>query len=60
MHSFDYRGLQFLDPLLLMLQVHKEVRRRVQVLIAAKSMKRKAVGFFAGLMGAGMCTYFKQ
>ncbi|KDQ60853.1 hypothetical protein JAAARDRAFT_190990 [Jaapia argillacea MUCL 33604] len=43
---------QFLDPLLLMLQVYRETRRRVQFLIAAKSMKRKAVGFFAGLMSS--------
>ncbi|TCD69724.1 hypothetical protein EIP91_006491 [Steccherinum ochraceum] len=43
---------QFLDPLLLALEVHRETRRRVQTLIAAKSMKRKAVGFFAGLMAS--------
>ncbi|GJE95108.1 glycerol-3-phosphate O-acyltransferase [Phanerochaete sordida] len=43
---------QFLDPLLLALQVHRETRRKVQFLIAAKSMKRKAVGFFAGLMSS--------
>lgn len=43
---------QFLDPLLLTLQVHRETRRRTQFLIAAKSMKRKAVGFFAGLMSS--------
>ncbi|KAG6334583.1 hypothetical protein ID866_4506 [Astraeus odoratus] len=38
---------QFLDPLLLILEVHRETRRRVQFLTAAKSLKRKAVGFFA-------------
>lgn len=43
---------QFLDPLLLALQVHRETRRKVQFLIAAKSMKRKAVGFFASLMSS--------
>jgi len=43
---------QFLDPLLLTLEVHREVRRRTQFLIAAKSMKRAAVGFFAGLMSS--------
>ncbi|KAH8099482.1 glycerol-3-phosphate O-acyltransferase [Cristinia sonorae] len=43
---------QFLDPLLLALEVHRETRRKVQTLIAAKSMKRKAVGFFAGLMSS--------
>ncbi|KAK7467110.1 Glycerol-3-phosphate/dihydroxyacetone phosphate acyltransferase [Stygiomarasmius scandens] len=41
---------QFLDPLLLALQVHKESYRHVQFLTAAKSMKRKAVGFFSRLM----------
>lgn len=35
-----------------MLEVHRETRRRVQFLIAAKSMKRRAVGFFAGLMSS--------
>ncbi|KAL0571687.1 hypothetical protein V5O48_010274 [Marasmius crinis-equi] len=41
---------QFLDPLLLALQVHKETGRHVQFLTAAASMKRKAVGFFTRLM----------
>ncbi|KAH7916054.1 hypothetical protein BJ138DRAFT_1169567 [Hygrophoropsis aurantiaca] len=41
---------QFLDPLLLMLEVYRETHRRVQFLTAAKSLKRKAVGFFARLM----------
>ncbi|KZT68983.1 hypothetical protein DAEQUDRAFT_670412 [Daedalea quercina L-15889] len=43
---------QFLDPLLLTLQVHRETRRKVQFLIAAKSMKRKAIGFFASMMSS--------
>lgn len=43
---------QFLDPLLLALQVHRETKRQVHFLIAAKSMKRKAIGFFASLMGS--------
>ncbi|KAF9820211.1 hypothetical protein IEO21_01644 [Rhodonia placenta] len=43
---------QFLDPLLLSLQVHRETRRKVQFLIAAKSMKRKAIGFFASMMSS--------
>ncbi|PBK84700.1 hypothetical protein ARMGADRAFT_1132289 [Armillaria gallica] len=37
---------QFLDPLLLSLEVYKETHRHVQFLMAAKSKKRKAVGFF--------------
>ncbi|KAL1692296.1 hypothetical protein GGG16DRAFT_90169 [Schizophyllum commune] len=41
---------QFLDPLLLGLEVYKETKRRVRFLAAAKSMRRKAVGFFARLM----------
>lgn len=41
---------QFLDPLLLTLEVFRETRRRVAFLTAAKSMKRKAVGFFARQM----------
>ena len=43
---------QFLDPLLLYREVHRETGRHVRSLIAAKSMKRKFVGFFAGLMGS--------
>ncbi|CAL1704813.1 unnamed protein product [Somion occarium] len=42
----------FLDPLLLALEVNRETRRKVQFLIAAKSMKRKAVGFFASMMSS--------
>ncbi|KAG9318451.1 glycerol-3-phosphate O-acyltransferase [Chiua virens] len=41
---------QFLDPLLLSLEVFRETHRRVAFLTAAKSMKRKAVGFFARQM----------
>ncbi|TRM57587.1 glycerol-3-phosphate O-acyltransferase [Schizophyllum amplum] len=41
---------QFIDPLLLGMEVYKETRRRVRFLAAAKSMQRKAVGFFARLM----------
>ncbi|KAJ7100824.1 hypothetical protein B0H15DRAFT_944115 [Mycena belliarum] len=40
---------QFLD-MLLGLEVYKETRRRVQFLVAASSMKRAAIGFFARLM----------
>ncbi|KAJ7452457.1 glycerol-3-phosphate O-acyltransferase [Mycena galericulata] len=41
---------QFLDPLLLSLEVWRETNRHVQFLAAAKSMERKAVGFFIRLM----------
>ncbi|KAJ8594325.1 glycerol-3-phosphate O-acyltransferase [Rhizopogon salebrosus TDB-379] len=41
---------QFLDPLLLTLEVYRETHRRVQFLTAARSMKRKAIGFFARLL----------
>jgi len=41
---------QFLDPLLLSSEVFRETGRRVSFLTAAKSMKRRAVGFFARLM----------
>ncbi|KAG8217488.1 glycerol-3-phosphate O-acyltransferase [Butyriboletus roseoflavus] len=41
---------QFLDPLLLTLEVFREAHRRVAFLTAAKSLKRKAVGFFARQM----------
>jgi len=43
---------QFLDPLLLYLEVHRETHRRLLFLTAAKSMKRKFVGFFARIMGS--------
>ncbi|KAI0256667.1 glycerol-3-phosphate O-acyltransferase [Lactifluus subvellereus] len=41
---------QFLDPVLLAMEVYRETRRRVSFLIAAKSMKRRTIGFFAKLM----------
>ncbi|KAJ3560019.1 hypothetical protein NP233_g11104 [Leucocoprinus birnbaumii] len=41
---------QFLDPLLLSLEVYRETHRQVQFLTAAKSMERQWVGFFARLM----------
>lgn len=41
---------QFLDPLLLVLEVHRESRRLVQFLTAAASMKRRFIGFFSRLM----------
>ena len=42
---------QFVDPLMLMRVVKKESDRRIQFLIADKSMKRKFVGAMAGLTG---------
>lgn len=42
---------QFVDPLMLMRVVKKESDRRIQFLIAEKSMKRKFVGAMAGLTG---------
>lgn len=41
---------QFLDPLLLSLEVYRETHRKVQFLTAAKSMERQWIGFFARLM----------
>lgn len=41
---------QFLDPVLLANAVYRETGRQVSFLIAAKSMKRKAIGFFAKLI----------
>ena len=49
-------SLQFLDPLILASEVYKGTRRRVEFLIAASSMKRKMVGFLAGLMSSSKCT----
>ncbi|KAI0318958.1 glycerol-3-phosphate O-acyltransferase [Amylostereum chailletii] len=43
---------QFLDPILLALQVYKETRRKVHFLTAAKSMERKVVGFFTKMMAS--------
>ncbi|KAJ8106794.1 hypothetical protein OPT61_g9305 [Boeremia exigua] len=42
---------QFVDPLMLMRVVKKESDRRIQFLIAEKSMKRKFIGAMAGLTG---------
>ncbi|KAH8730939.1 hypothetical protein GQ44DRAFT_700110 [Phaeosphaeriaceae sp. PMI808] len=42
---------QFVDPLMLMRVVKKESNRRIQFLIAEKSMKRKFIGAMAGLTG---------
>jgi hypothetical protein len=39
-----------MDPLLLYMEVHRETRRRLQFLTAAKSMKRTFVGFFSRIM----------
>ncbi|KAI0273599.1 glycerol-3-phosphate O-acyltransferase [Gloeopeniophorella convolvens] len=41
---------QFLDPVLLAMEVYRKTHRRVSFLIAAKSMKRKAIGTFAKLI----------
>ncbi|KAI6147663.1 hypothetical protein BKA82DRAFT_156772 [Pisolithus tinctorius] len=38
---------RFLDGVLLSLEVYRETRRRIQYLTAAKSLKRKVVGFLA-------------
>lgn len=43
---------QFLDPLLLLLQVYRESHRRVEFLTAAASMKRKFIGFASRLVSA--------
>ena len=43
---------QFVDPILLMRVLRQDVHRRVCWLIAAKSMKRKFIGFAASLVGA--------
>ncbi|CAO2655887.1 Nn.00g046900.m01.CDS01 [Neocucurbitaria sp. VM-36] len=42
---------QFVDPLMLMRVVKKESDRRIQFLIADKSMKRRFIGAMAGLTG---------
>lgn len=44
-------GKQFVDPLMLMRVVKKESDRRIQFLIAEKSMQRKFIGAMAGLTG---------
>ena len=51
-YSLSVRLFQFLDPLLLYQEVHRETGRHVRSLIAAKSMKRRFVGFFAGMMAS--------
>ena len=43
---------QFVDPLILMRTVRLEAHRRVAFLIAEKSMRRRFVGLFAGVLGA--------
>jgi len=43
---------QFLDPLLLASEVLREVQRRVQFLVAAKSLERKDVGPFISLLSS--------
>lgn len=43
---------QFVDPLILMRTLRTECHRRATFLIAAKSMKRWFVGWFAGKVGA--------
>ncbi|KAF2220462.1 hypothetical protein BDZ85DRAFT_241111 [Elsinoe ampelina] len=43
---------QFVDPLILMRVLRQDVHRRVNWLIADKSMKRKFIGFGAGLVGS--------
>ncbi|OSD01601.1 glycerol-3-phosphate O-acyltransferase [Trametes coccinea BRFM310] len=43
---------QFLDPLLIYREVHRETGRHVRSLIAAKSMQRKVIGFFAKMMAS--------
>lgn len=45
---------QFLDPVVLSLEVYRETHRHVQFLSAAKSMDRKFVGFFARLLNSSM------
>ena len=50
--------MQFLDPLLLVLEVHRESRRLVQFLTAAASMKRKFIGFFSRLMDSSVYSSF--
>jgi glycerol-3-phosphate O-acyltransferase/dihydroxyacetone phosphate acyltransferase len=43
--------IQFVDPLILMRVVRMEAHRRISFLIAESSMRRKVIGFFAGLVG---------
>lgn len=43
---------QFVDPLLLMRVVRHDAKRRIAFLVAEKSMRRKFIGFAAGLVGS--------
>lgn len=43
---------QFVDPLILMRVIRKEAHRRISFLIAAKSMTRQFIGWFARNVGA--------
>lgn len=43
---------QFVDPLLLMRVVRHDAHRRIAFLVAEKSMRRKFIGFAAGLVGS--------
>ncbi|KAI9701400.1 MAG: hypothetical protein M1820_006491 [Bogoriella megaspora] len=43
---------QFVDPLILMRVVRSEAKRRIAFLVAEKSMRRKFIGWAAGLAGA--------
>ncbi|KAI5362029.1 Putative phospholipid/glycerol acyltransferase [Septoria linicola] len=43
---------QFVDPLLLMRVVRHDAHRRIAFLVAEKSMRRKFIGFMAGLVGS--------
>lgn len=47
-----YHFVQFVDPLILMRVIRLESHRRVSFLIAAKSMKRQFIGWFARNVGA--------
>ena len=44
--------LQFVDPLILMRVIRTESHRRIAILTAEKSMRRKFIGFMARIMGA--------
>jgi glycerol-3-phosphate O-acyltransferase/dihydroxyacetone phosphate acyltransferase len=48
----DADGLQFVDPLILMRLLRNEAHRRAALLIAAKSMDRKFIGWFSRKVGA--------
>ncbi|EPX71056.1 glycerol-3-phosphate O-acyltransferase [Schizosaccharomyces octosporus yFS286] len=43
---------QFVDPLILMLQLRREVNRRTSTLVAAKSHRQKIIGIFSRAFGA--------